>query len=288
MDFDRMCAEIGGIGANLYDLALYRDGEIQSHRFQNCNNCNNSYSVAKAFLVTAAGILFDKGLLDVSRKLSFYMGNLMPDDAEQGWKDATVENALTHKLGFDKGFLDIDVDDASKYPSKDYLDIVFHRHLAYTPGEFRRYTDAAYYIVSRLISCIAGEGVDSFLRTGLFEPLHFREVAWSCCPQGYPIGATGLYISSYDMVKLPALYLENGVWEGRRIISEDWINLVLERGYEFAPKSEHGLIGKKGMNCQMVMFSREKGFAVAWHGCDGRKEMTEALIDYFDRFQFSL
>lgn len=281
MAFSTICRDIEKLGINLYDLALYRDGQIETHRFQPCNNCNNCYSVAKAFMITAVGMLCDDGLLDVKNPLHFYMGDLMPKDVDPAWQLVTVEDVLKHQIGFDEGFLDIDTDDASLFPSRDFLDIVFHHPIVHLPGQHYQYSDAAYYLVSRLCSHVAGERVDELLSRRLFEPLKVREAAWSCCPQHHPIGATGLYLSAADMVKLPALYLEGGVWMGQRIVSESWVQQVIRNEYEFEFKTPAGLIGKGGMYGQMILFSREKRFAAAWHAFTTDGDSMARLIDFF-------
>ena len=283
MDFERICQDIADIAFPLYDLAIYKNGQIYEHRFQPCNICNNGYSVTKAFIVTAIGMLHDDGLLDVKRPLRDYMADLMPPDLDPIWDQVTVEHAMLHRIGFDEGFLDIDVEDASQYPTQDFLDMVFRHPITHQPGEHRQYSDAAYYLLSRLISCVSGQKADTLLNHRLLAPLKFREAAWSRCPQDYPIGATGLYCSSADMVKLPALYLEGGLWQGQRIISEAWVNTVIDNGYEFTPKSPNGLIGKGGMYGQMIMLSREKQFAVAWHGFNTDSEKGRRLNEYIDQ-----
>ena len=99
---------------------------------------------------------------------------------------------------------------------------------------------------------------------------------------GYPIGATGLYIGAGDMVKLGALYLHEGVYGGRRLISADWVRLALERGYEFQKMAPNGLIGKGGMYGQGVVFSRENRFAAAWHAYEpqeGGKRLVVLMDD---------
>lgn len=282
MEFEKMCQDIAKMGLNLYDLAFYRNGQIQQYRFQPSNRCNNSYSVSKAFLVTAIGLLHDDGMIDVKLPVSCYMGHLMPKDIDPAWQIVTVEDVLTHRVGFDEGFLDIDVEDASAYDTDDYLDIVLRHPIRHVPGTHRQYSDAAFYLVGRLISSITGRRADEFLNERLFQPLKVREVAWSFCPKNYPVGATGLYISSYDMVKLPALYLEGGSWNGKRILSEKWIGKVIANEYEFTSKTPSGLIGKGGMYGQMILFSREKRFAAAWHAYNEDKEAMQTLIDYFD------
>lgn len=284
MTFDQMCRDIEAVGVALYDLAFYQEGQILQHRFQPSSNCSNCYSVSKAFMVTAVGLLHDDGLIDVKQPLFHYMKDLMPADIDPAWRIMTVEDVLTHQLGFAEGFLDIDTEDASEFPS-DYLDIVFHHPLAYLPGTHRQYSDAAYYLISRLVSHLAGERTNDFLNRRLFQPLKVREVAWSCCPQNYPIGATGLYLAAHDMVKLPALYLEGGVWNGQRILSQEWINKVIANEYEFTTKSPTGLMGKSGMYGQMTLFSREQNFAVAWHAFSKDKEGIQRLVDYFDAIQ---
>ena len=282
MTFDEMISEIERMNLNLYCVAYYRDGQIREHRFQPMGNCHDCYSIAKAFIVTAIGFLHDDGLLDIKKPVSFYMTPLMPKDADPAWHIITVEQVMKHKAGFGEGFLDIDVEDVLAYPTNDYLDMVFHHPLRFLPGQHGQYTDAAYYLLSRLITCVSGERADDFLNRRLFQPLGYREFAWSHCPQNYPIGATGLYISTADMVKLAALYLENGVWKGKRILSEAWVKKVIGNEYELHVRSATGLIGKGGMYGQMMLFSREKGYAIAWH-THSRNEDVQRLMTFIDQ-----
>lgn len=283
MRFENMIPDIEKMGINLYSMAFYKDGEIQEFCFQPCNNCNNCYSVAKAFIMTGIGLLQDDGLIDVKKPLSFYMGSLIPKDADPTWQISTVENALTHKLGFDKGFLDIDVEDVYNYPSDDYLDMVFHHPIHHLPGQHFQYSDAAFYLLSRLIAQVCGELADVFLNRRLFRPLKFSEMAWSHCPHNHPMGATGLYISSRDMVKLAALYLQDGVWEGKQIVSKEWVHRAIANEYELHYRSSSGLMGKGGMYGQIMLFNRERNFAVAWQAHNRDNKLTNQLIEYIDK-----
>jgi len=280
MDFAALVREIAALGLNLYDFALYTPEGIRACRLQPCAKCLSSYSVAKLFVVTALGMLWDEGRIRMDDPLSLYFE--FPSDASPLWQEATVEHAVTHRLGFDEGFLDIDSEDVRAYPSLDYLSMVFARPLAHRPGEHEQYSDAAYYLLSRLVSVVSGETLDAFLRRRLLIPLSFREAAWSCCPLGYPIGATGLYIGAEDMVKLAALYLEGGVWQGQRLLSEAWVRMAVERRYEIHPFGESGLIGKTGMCGQAALFSKDGRFALAWHAHEGREKM-KALTAYFEK-----
>ncbi len=282
MTFEEMIPEIEKMGINLFGMAFYQDGRITEHRFQPAANCHNCYSVAKAFTMTAIGLLHDDGLIDVKKPIYHYMADLIPADADPAWRLITVEHAMKHIIGFGEGFLDIDVEKVSEYPTKDYLSMVFHHKLTYLPGQQYQYSDAAYYLLSRLVSCVSGEKMDVFLNRRLFQPMDFQEVAWSHCPQDYPMGATGLYISAADAVKLAALYLEGGVWNGQQLLSKEWICKAVGNEYELRNKTAAGLIGKGGLYGQQLLFNPEKNFAVAWHA-HAHSEQIKNLIDFIDK-----
>ena len=116
MDFQDLIRTAESTGCNLYDMALYtEEGGIQTHRFQPCANANNSYSVAKAFVVTAIGMLRDENRIRVTDRFADLFSDELPEEADPGWQTATVEHAMTHCLGFDEGFLDIDVEDMGEF-----------------------------------------------------------------------------------------------------------------------------------------------------------------------------
>lgn len=281
MDFDKVTAEISALGLNLYDFALYADGAVRTHRFQPCGNCLDSYSVAKAFIMSAIGLLWDDGRLRMTDALCALFPDKTPADMDPAWRMVTLEHAMTHRAGFDKSTLDIDTEDMAEYPEDDYLHMLFSMKLGYLPGTERVYTDAAFYLLSRAAERLAGETVDAFLYKRLLKPMHFHEIAWSRDPQGHPIGATGLYIGASDMVKLGMLYLNGGVYEGKRLLSKAWVDHVLTNEYELHMMTQNGLIGKGGMLGQGLCFSREKGFAAAWHGCQAGAE-SKKMVDYMD------
>jgi len=277
--FDTLIQEIAAFGVNLLDFALYTREGIRFHRFQPGSNCHNSYSVAKAFVVTALGLLESEGKLRLTDPIGKYLD--IPQGADPAWQRVTIEHAVRHRIGFEEGFLDIDSEDTAAYPSEDYLQIVFAHPLAHKPGAHKQYSDAAYYLLSRLIAKAAGENLDTYLNRRIIRPLRFSEIAWSRCPLEHPIGATGLYIGAQDMVKLGALYLEDGVWQGKRLLPAGWTDTVVSREYEFRPLGDSDLVGKGGMYGQMLAFSRERGFAVAYHAFD-TSDQRKALSRYLD------
>ena len=245
------------------------DGNCRIENIIPTNPMFNNYSIAKAYTVLAFGMCEDLGLLTTDTKLVDILGKYLPKNTNVMWKDVTLDNIMLHRTGYSySGYLDIDAEDASLWTSTDYLQLCFNGELNHKPGDVRVYTDANYYLISRVISEVTGKTLCDFLRTSLMEDMKFSELAWSTCPKGYTMGATGLYLRTKDMAKLGVLFLRGGDWFGKRIVSENWVNKVLENGYELTPKSdtsEGKWYGKGGMRGQMLTFNPNVGRVVAWN-----------------------
>ena len=233
---------------------VHNGGEIETVEFTASNPCQNTYSIAKAFTMTAIGILWDRGILSLDEKICDIFKDELPSCFDSRLEKATVEMALLHRLGFPGSFLDIDVTDSNEF-GEDFLKHCFAVNLEYTPGEGELYTDGAYYILSRIVSKKTGMHLDDFLWKEMFKKMRFREAAWSHCPMGYPIGATGLYINSEDIVKLGMVYLDGGLFRGERIVSEEWVEKAIKNGYSLDSDDEKKIFYKGGMYGQKMIIA---------------------------------
>ena len=219
--------------------------------------------MAKAYAVTGVGMAYDAGLIAPDMRVCELLGDEMPPLADPGWRGVTLDQLMCHRAGYGRGWLDIDVDDASEYAGDDYLALAMREKLVHAPGAAYQYTDAAYYIVSRIVERAVKMPLDDYLRPLLMGKLKYREMGWSRCPRGHALGATGLFVRVEDMVKLGMVYACGGMWRGERLLSAQWVKLCLERGYEFGEICG-GWYGKGGMFGQMLCFNVEKQCALAW------------------------
>lgn len=87
-------------------------------------------------------------------------------------------------------------------------------------------------------------------------------------------------MTARDMVKLAWVYQNYGEYNGITIISREWSELVRKEQFDLYSLKDSSFYGKGGLNGQMVMFSREKGISVAWHGYEPRQKDLE-LVDFF-------
>ena len=267
----------------VYRISVYDSEGLKTETVNASNPCQNCYSVAKLYCVTAIGMLYDEGKI----KTSDTIGSIFADELEAygidptKWNKVTIHDVMRHRAGFEHGLLDIDAEDSTKWGSQDYLKLVLSEPLVYEPGEKSVYTDAAFYLISRVVTKISGEKLDDFLAARLFKYTECREFAFSKCPEGYPIGATGLYIRSADVAKLGHIYLNGGKYGDVQIISQEWIDTVIENGYELHSSGDG--YSKGGMRGQNIYINFEKNIAVAWHSYDPNGE-TGVLSDTLHSF----
>ncbi len=242
---------------------IHNGGEAETVDCCDANPCQNVYSVAKTFTMTAIGLLVDKGLLALDEKICDILADDLPETGmDERWKMCTVETALLHRLGLPGGFLDIDTTKSSQF-TQDYLKYMLTYPLAYTPDTESRYSDGAYYLLSCIVEKKSGLSTDNFLWRELLGKLDFQEFAWSHCPKGHAMGATGLYINSADMAKLGLVYLSGGLYNGERVISESWVKKAVEKGYAFDKDETGKIYYKGGMYGQKLIVAPQQNRVVA-------------------------
>ena len=263
---------------NVYFIATAdKDMNVDKRTVVPANPGCDCYSVAKAYTALGVGICYDRGLLSPDTKAVDVLGKHITYDVDIKWRDVTVDHLLRHRSGVKNCLLDIDALDASEFDTSDYLKIIFSQKLEETPGEYFRYTDDVFYLLSRIVAEVSGQILTDLLRKPLMETMRFKEFAWSVCPQGYALGGTGLYLRTEDMVKLGALYLCGGDWNGVRIVSEDWVNKSVERCYGF-DSNENGLMVKGGMRGQILGIDFNSGVAFAYNGY-GSYKLKDVIVD---------
>lgn len=260
---------------------VYRDDPIETAECTRANFCQNTYSVAKMFTAAAIGLLIDAGKLRLDERVCDILREEIPEKGmDPRWEDATVERALTHKLGLPVGFLDIDTHSSAGF-TQDFLRYMLTYPLPHEPGVEAHYSDGAFYLLARIAEKKAGMGLDDFLWQKLLWKMGFQEMAWSHCPMGHTMGATGLYLHASDMVKLGQLYLNGGVYRGERLLSWEWVDKAVSSGFAVDWDDQHRIYYKGGMHGQKLIVAPEQGRVVAMQACGANSQVVaEWIRDY--------
>jgi CubicO group peptidase (beta-lactamase class C family) len=91
------------------------------------------------------------------------------------------------------------------------------------PGTKYVYNSGLPTTLSTIITNSIDMEFDTFATKFLFEPLGIKKHHWYIYPSGIYHTGGDLQITSRDMAKFGMLYLNNGKWKGKQIISEEWV-----------------------------------------------------------------
>ncbi|HUC92739.1 MAG TPA: serine hydrolase [Paenibacillus sp.] len=180
------------------------------------------YSCTKSVLSALIGIAVDNGYIDnVERPIGDYLelGEL-PENGSRSAHRITIRHLLTMKSGFDWPDFDKPYNQMKK--ADDWVRYVLDRPVVHEPGEAFTYNSGGSHLLSAILTKTTGQSTLAFAMDKLFGPLGIRRVRWNA-GQGVQEGGTGLYMTAADLAKFGLLYARKGVWEGRRIVSADWV-----------------------------------------------------------------
>ena len=242
--------------------------------FRPGNPAHDCYSVAKTVAVTAAGLLFDRGLLHLDDTLDKFLSAYLTPGTDARWGQVTVDQLLRHRTGAASG-IDFDLTNAHRWSDPEWLHTLFAAPITQTPGKEFVYSDGNYYVLGRIVEQLLGTDMETLLLREVFVPLGFHVNAWSRDINGHTVGGTGLYLRTEDMAKIGWLYLNHGTWGDRRIYSEAWSDIFLHPpvdniryGYALTEVAS-GIYMAGGMYNQGFGFDLRTRRVVAWHAFDG-------------------
>jgi CubicO group peptidase (beta-lactamase class C family) len=112
------------------------------------------------------------------------------------------------------------------YQSADWVKFVLDLPVIAAPGTHGSYCSGNVAVAGRIVERATGKALPAFAQENLFTPLGIRaaDVRWN-----YTLSASNaatfaqLYMRPRDMLKLGILFQHDGMWQGRRVISHDWI-----------------------------------------------------------------
>lgn len=109
------------------------------------------------------------------------------------------------------------------YLSRDIVQLALEAPLSSAPGTAFFYNNKAVNLLAGVVEMASGRKLDEFLRDELFSPLGVGGFAWMRDGAGNPHAMAGLRIDAADLARIGQLMLEEGLYDGTRIVSADWV-----------------------------------------------------------------
>ena len=185
-------------------------------------------SVTKSITSACIGIAVDKGFIkSVHQSIFDYLPEYQRF-CKDGKEKITIENLLTMKSGLDWNewalpYSNLQNDAVALALVENPVTFYLNKPLIDEPGENYKYSGGCNILLGEILKTATGMDIDEFSGKYLFEPLGISQYYWARYKNNMVDAAGGLKITPRDMAKIGATFLNDGVWKGKRIISEHWV-----------------------------------------------------------------
>ena len=198
------------------------------------NTVHNIQSITKSVVALLVGIAFDRGWL---KDLDAPIFSFLPEYADLRTPEKgriTLRHLLSMTSGLDWPERAVSINNPTNILRQariapDPYRAVLARSLQAAPGTVWNYNGGGVWLLGRILKKVSGLPLDQFAKDALFEPLAIKDWGWERFPNGDPYASGGLQLRPRDLAKLGQLVLDDGVWQGRQIVSANWIKQMTTR-----------------------------------------------------------
>lgn len=177
------------------------------------------FSLSKSVSSTAIGLAVQEGLLTVDDLLIDIFPEYVTEDIAANMADLRIRHVLSMSTGHD-----VETGAIQRLqPDGDWIKAFFDTPIVHPPGTHFLYNSGGSFMLSAIIQKITGLTLVEYVRPRLFDPLGINYALWETCPRGMSEGASGLHMNTNSIARLGLLYLQKGIWNGKRILTEVWV-----------------------------------------------------------------
>jgi CubicO group peptidase (beta-lactamase class C family) len=260
-------------------------GKVVLHECFDEDRAYPVYSAAKSVTSMAFSLCCDDGLLSPQTVLSGLIDGEYKELFPTGFDKLPFQRFLTMTAG--------------NFPFRpqgdDWLRYIFSLDTDLCDTSFH-YSNIPAYLVGVACENAAGIPLAQYLQRRVFDPLGIAPPKFSTCPKGHFYGATGMETDVHSLALLGQLYLQNGEYGGKQLISKQSVGLAVSP-HVFTGSDHYGyffrigdgcfsMVGKWGQRC--IVYPA-KGLVTAYlSDCPDRSQELFAAVDSFIRRQSTL
>jgi len=202
------------------------------------NSQTNSFSMAKTFVGLLIGIAIDEGKI---KSVNDPVSNYLPQYKEH--PELTIKHLLTMSSGinFDESYRSPFGHMAKAYYGSDVKKLNNDYRVTQPPGIDWKYLGGNTIILSLILEEVTGTSISDYMSKKVWQPIGAKNPAlWSLDKKGGREKAyCCFYANARDFARIGKLYLNKGLWNKHRVISEDYVKASTTPAYYL--KDENGI-----------------------------------------------
>lgn len=240
-------------------------------------------SISKSVTSACIGIAFSQGLLtNVDQNIfDFFPEYIVYKTGLRS--DLTIKHLLTMTAGMEWDeslpYTNPQNSEIQMTNSANPVEFVLSRPMVATPGQTFNYNGGATHLLAAIVKKVSGKAVDQFAAEYLFTPLGITAFHWNKYSRsGQPAAASGLRLTSGDLMKFGLLYANNGKVGANQVLPSSWVDASFQAqinrpvgayGYQFFILPEFIISGRQmnlpaalGNGDQRIFFDKPNDLVV--------------------------
>jgi CubicO group peptidase (beta-lactamase class C family) len=212
---------------NIHSVLIIRHGYLVTEAyfdpFQK-DTKQSIYSSTKSVVSALYGIALKEDYIQDVKQLAYhFLKDQWPQNTNEEKKSITIEHLLTMTSGIDS------LPSAQVAVQAQPLNYVLGMPIINRPGDGFNYNGGTAHLLAGILKKATGVNPLDYAQAKLFTPLGINKVDWDADSQGVNLGGTGISLTPIEMAKFGYLYLQNGIWNGKQIVPQEWIDASTQR-----------------------------------------------------------
>jgi len=221
-----------GTYKRINSVVVLRDGKLLIEEYFNGTRRIQTHdvrSVGKTFASAVLGIALEEGYLrSPDQPLSDFYDLKKYDHYHPSKEKITLRHLLTMSSHFDGDDSDYQSpgNEENMYPQDNWVEWSLNLPVDSNraSGSEWHYFTAGVVLLGDILDQSVPGGLEEYADRKLFQPLGIERYYWTYTPQRVPNTAGGIRLTPVGFAKFGQLYLRNGQWEGKQVLSPSWVS----------------------------------------------------------------
>ena len=208
-------------------LVTHNDNVILEFSSHSCWQPLDAQGITAAVTALAIGILIDEGKIE---SIHTPVSTFFPEWNQGNKARITVKDLLANTSGL---YTEGTLEEIHRAPN--CVQQALCAEVVESPGWNYHYNPKAINLLAAIVQKVSGQQVSQYLRWKLFEPMDCSYMGWLSDQAHNEYGMAHLIINAPDLIKIGKLIEQEGMWQGRQLVSKKWIQTISSPGQNCNP-----------------------------------------------------